>query len=266
MSNKLLIQHFEKIYNFRDIGGIKTEQGSTLKQGVLYRSDKLSSMTPSDLEKLKKFKIKTILDLRSEKEYNKNKPILLSAEEINSVNIPLLPIETQDANFRKFLSFLFRKTGADDFKNFTREYYHSIAFYQTPQIKKILTLISDDKNWPVLINCSAGKDRTGIIASIIQSLVQVPYQKVLEEYLLTNDYYKHRLDIFIKVMRWMTLFHVSPERTEFILKAHPEVLEQLYTNIKERFGTIEAYLMEACQLEVEILDRLKQNLVLKSTE
>ena len=64
----------------------------------------------------------------------------------------------------------------------------------------------------------------------------------------------------------MTLFQVSSERIEFILKAHPEVLEQLYANINERYGTVETYLMEACQLEVEILDRLKQNLVLKSIE
>jgi len=48
-------------------------------------------------------------------------------------------------------------------------------------------LLSDEINLPVLIHCKAGKDRTGIVSAIVQLLVGVPFDVVLEEYLLTNN-------------------------------------------------------------------------------
>ena len=69
---------FDKLSNFRDIGGLKTRDGNTIKLGVLFRSDELSKLTDKDIEMLQALNIKLICDLRTPKEMNKkNSPISL---------------------------------------------------------------------------------------------------------------------------------------------------------------------------------------------
>ncbi|MGG3798502.1 tyrosine-protein phosphatase [Metabacillus fastidiosus] len=61
-----MLNQFDKLYNFRDIGGYKTKDGSHMKSGVLFRSDQLSKLSESDIEKLKQLDIKLICDLRTQ--------------------------------------------------------------------------------------------------------------------------------------------------------------------------------------------------------
>ena len=56
-------------YNFRDMGGYLAERGKKTKWGVLYRADELCRLSEGDLEILKIFKIKTIIDFRSHEEF-----------------------------------------------------------------------------------------------------------------------------------------------------------------------------------------------------
>ena len=113
-----------------------------------------------------------------------------------------------------------------------------------------------------MIHCTAGRDRTGYISALIQLLVGVPYELVVEDYLLTNQFYESRLQKFIKIMRWLTFFQVLPERMKLILMAQREVLDEVYDNIIQKHGSIESYLCDACKIDHSVLQRLK-NLLLE---
>ena len=82
----------KSIHNFRDFGGYKTENGSRLKEGLLYRSGGLSKASDEDLEKLSALKIKTICDLRSEHERKKEPDRFPNVEPVTFFNIPMRPI------------------------------------------------------------------------------------------------------------------------------------------------------------------------------
>lgn len=255
------VHPFQRLSNFRDVGGLKTADGRTFRAGVLFRSDELSRLNATDLLKLQGLGIKLICDLRSPGESHKKRRPRLPDESIRVVNVPIHEQATQDPSRRKLLGFLLGKTGGDRFREFSRDYYHHIAFGQTARIREVITLLSEEQHLPALIHCTAGKDRTGFLAALIQLLVGVPYEVVMEDYLRTNDYFGPRLEKFIKVMRVVTLSQVSPERMRLILMAHPEFLNEVHDTIVKRYGAVETYLREACGIDRDTLKKLKDRLL-----
>ena len=256
-----MVHHFEKVSNFRDVGGLRTVDGRTLKTGVLFRSDELSRMTNRDLAKLHEFNIKLICDLRSPEESWKRQARVAPHQAIRMVNIPIHEHGAPYGIRKQLLSFLFGKTGGDRFREFSRGYYHHIAFEQTSRIREVIRLLSKEENLPALIHCTAGKDRTGFLAAVIQLLAGVPYDMVMDDYLRTNDYFAFRLEKFIRVMRVVTLFQVPPERMRLILMTHPEFLEEVHATIVKRYGSVETYLCEACEIDRDTLQELKNRLL-----
>jgi protein-tyrosine phosphatase len=255
-----VVHPFQGLSNFRDVGGLKTVDGRMFRAGVVFRSDELSRLSAGDLVKLQGLGLKLICDLRSPEESQKRR-LRLRGESIRVVNVPLHEQATQDGSRRKLFGFLFSKTGGDRFREFSRDYYHHMAFGQTARIREVITLLSEAQNLPALIHCTAGKDRTGFLAALIQLLVGVPYEVVREDYLRTNDYFGPRLEKFIKVMRIVTLSQVSPERMRLILMAHPEFLNEVHDTIVKRHGAVETYLREACGIDQATLQKLKDRLL-----
>ncbi|MDC0711203.1 tyrosine-protein phosphatase [Stigmatella sp. ncwal1] len=255
-----IVHPFQRLSNFRDVGGRKTADGRTFRTGVLFRSDELSRLNAGDLVKLQGLGIKLICDLRAPRESQKRR-LRLPAASIRVVNVPLHEQATHDGNRRKLLGFLFGKTGGERFREFSSAYYHHLAFDQTARIREVITLLSGEQSLPALIHCTAGKDRTGFVAALIQLLVGVPVEGVMEDYLRTNDFFGPRLEKFIQVMRIMTLFQVSPERMRLIAGAHPEFLNEVLSTLMARYGSVESYLREACGIDQDTLQRLKERLL-----
>lgn len=248
---------FQTLWNFRDIGGLKTADGRRLRTGVLFRSDELSRLSAGDVAKLQALGIRLICDLRSPQESERRRPRVLE----KSIRVVNVPIHEQDVSRTKLLGFLFGKTGGERFREFSRDYYRHIAFGQTARIRRVITLLSEEQSLPALIHCTAGKDRTGFVAALIQLLVGVPYEAVLEDYLRTNDYFGPRLEKLIKVMRILTLSQVASERMRLILMASPEFLTEVHDTVVKRYGAVETYLCEACEIDRVTLRRLKDRLV-----
>lgn len=248
---------FDKLVNFRDMGGLKTEDGRSLKTGVLYRSDDLSRMTENDLKKLDECRIKVICDLRSPKEHKSKQSRLLPHGRFRVMNMPL-HLEGTQASKRQIIDFFFGRAGAENFKKFSRAYYHYMAVESTLQIKKIIDLLAQEQNLPALIHCTAGKDRTGFISALIQLTAGVPYPIVVQEYLVTNDLYKSRLEKLSKAMSWLTLFQVKPARIKLILMANKECLDEVFSDIIQKYGSIDMYLIRACGIEQGTLRKLKE--------
>jgi protein-tyrosine phosphatase len=250
--------HFDGFSNFRDIGGLPTADGRTVRTGVLFRSDALHRMTKQDLVKLQNLDIKLICDLRSP---TARKTRLPSSSAIQLLNIPLHEEATQGSNSKKIMGFLFGKARGDQFREFIRSYYRHIVFERSEQIREVITLLSKKENLPAVFHCTAGRDRTGLIAAIIQLLLGVSYGLVREEYLRTNDYFRPRMERFIKLLRVLTLFQVSKERMRLILMVQPEFLDHIHNDMLERYGSVEGYLRGACGIEQDTLQALKAHLL-----
>jgi protein-tyrosine phosphatase len=251
---------FRGLSNFRDVGGLSTRDGRTVRTGVLFRSDELSRLTTADVQTLQGFGIRLICDLRSADESRKRGPRLGGAS-IRTVNVPLHDQRMQDGLRRKVIGFLVGATGGDRFWKFGRSYYHHIAFERPERIREVITLLANDENQPAVLHCSAGRDRTGFVAALIQLLVGVPYEAVRADYLRTNDYFASRIAKFIRVLRVATLGQVSEQRMRLVLMVHPELLDEVHAEIVRRHGDARTYLHEACGVDHDTLRKLEDRLL-----
>ncbi|WP_366249529.1 tyrosine-protein phosphatase [Terribacillus aidingensis] len=72
MPDRKDIYKFEKLYNFRDIGGLPTKNGRMMKTGILFRSGELSRLSKKDFKKFNQLNINSICDLRTLNEQKSN--------------------------------------------------------------------------------------------------------------------------------------------------------------------------------------------------
>lgn len=247
-------------FNFRDIGGLPTQNGRWMRRGLLFRSDELSHLTPEDVVALQALKLHLVCDLRTPNEVRRQPSRLDGLVEVRRLHLPIQPQEDDPTTWEMF-RYMTRNARALDFHTMVREYYHKILFQRTAQVGQVFCLLSDPANLPALVHCTVGKDRTGLIAALVQLLVGVPHEVVVDDYLLTNQLYAPRARLFTRLVRWMSLFRVSNGQLRHLMEAHREYLEEALEQVYSTFGSVEAYLQVACQVPGDNLARLQELLV-----
>jgi protein-tyrosine phosphatase len=179
----------KKIHNFRDFGGYETQDGLKIKPGLLYRSGSLTITSDNDLTKLSSLGIKTIIDLRTNKERNNNPDRIPGNSNINSIHIPIKVTMHNESGFIfQLLSLIFGKARRIDYHEAMKQVYQEYVTDFQSEFSEILRLVSENSNLPILIHCTGGKDRTGFACSLIQLTLGVPIKTVIHDYLKTNEH------------------------------------------------------------------------------
>lgn len=247
---------FDGVTNFREVGGLPTEHGRIMKTGLLFRSDELSKLSDDDLVRFDFLDIKTICDLRTENERKAHLDRLPVKCNIKVINIPLSD-QNREVNHLQFFFHLAFSKNKIDFEKFIKDHYHKNAFERTAQINKVLTLLSNPKNYPALVHCTVGKDRTGLISALIQLLCGVSRKNVLRDYLLTNQYTEKRIKHLTTFIRRMSLYRISREQLQPLLEARIEYLDDILNLILAKYGNIENYLIKGCGLTDDVLKNIR---------
>jgi protein-tyrosine phosphatase len=234
----------DAIHNFRDFGGYKTQNGTALKKGLLYRSGDLSRATDADLENLSALGIKTVYDLRSEGEIQREPDRIPEAAPFTLFHLPMRPIvEYHGRSLGRLMSLMFGRERRMDYVAVSYQAYREYATNYLPQLRALFQRISNPMNLPALIHCSAGKDRTGVVIALIQLALGVPHQQVVDDYLRSNgnlDTYTE--DIFRRLSKlayfgipWKKLY--AP-----LFAARADFINAALEGVKEDFGAVEAWL------------------------
>jgi protein-tyrosine phosphatase len=254
---------FDGAKNFRDIGGLETVSGHPMKQGVLFRSDALHKLTKRDARKIEDLNIKLICDLRTPNERKGKLDRLQYRSAIRRVNIPLypFPLRQDPGVYARMMSFLFGKYKGIDLALFMRENYLRVALEHPREINGIITLLSDGNNVPAIIHCAGGKDRTGWLSFLLQSLAGVPQERMFEDYLLSNDFLLRDLKKTDRTIKWLTFFQFDLNTMRPMLEARADYLKNTIGVVLEKHGTIEAYLTNVCGISHETLHRMRELLL-----
>ena len=233
----------ESINNFRDFGGYKTKNGARLKKGLLYRSGDLSKATSADLEKISALGIKTICDLRSERERRVEPDRFPDVEPITFFNIPMRPIVDYHArSLGRLFSLLFGEERSRDYIAESYKAYREYATGYLPQFKSLLKRISKSENLPVLIHCSAGKDRTGVLSNLIQQMVGVSPETAQEDYLKTNENLSKYKEEIIKKLKRLAYFGVPWKMYMPLFDARTDYLNAAFAQVKDEFGAVDDWI------------------------
>ncbi|MBH5316424.1 tyrosine-protein phosphatase [Paenibacillus sp. GSMTC-2017] len=253
-------RQFINIGNFRDIGGLPTSDGRMMRTGILFRSDEPSQLTVQEMEKFQTLKLKKIYDLRTPNERASKLFRILNSQRPQIINVP---IQQNEKDYTRFQYFKLLMTSARtiDLNTMMKDFYRKIAFQCTDQIKEIIVQLADEDELPALIHCTSGKDRTGMLAALIQLLVGVPYSIVMEDYLFSNELNQSRADQQAKLIRKMSLFRLSKDRLKPLLEVRRDYLEDILEEILSKYGTIENYLIKACGISEKTLQNLRDKLI-----
>ena len=166
---------FEGCFNFRDIGGYPTEDGRTLRWGRYFRAGRQDRMTKADLSLVAEKGIRTQIDLRRSDEIDDQGVGPLGEIGVRYVRHPVIPDGGSEV-----LNNLVGATGISG-----ERYLGYLSFDPSPWIGYLDIIASADEQ-PLLIHCTAGKDRTGITTAFVLSILGVSEEIIIADYLLTN--------------------------------------------------------------------------------
>jgi protein-tyrosine phosphatase len=114
-----------------------------------------------------------------------------------------------------------------------------------------MEVVLDESNWPVLIHCSAGKDRSGIAVALILEAMGVEREAIMEEYLLTNKVSRieEKAVILSKESKNASRGNrfskgTPPSAWLPIVGVDAKMLEAFYASVDETYGSMDAYLTE----------------------
>ena len=230
-----------------------------VRTGVLIRSAKTDKLTPEDALLLKeRFRVTTVIDLRTEREAEEKPDITFGSR---YYNIPLRPDVKAGIKYRFPGSV---KEFSKKFPSMPQMYVDMLTKeYSAEQMRRIFSIIFDAaKNGEcVLFHCTEGKDRTGIIAALIELLLGVDRGEIMRNYMYSNKFFKNR-NRFYYILT-VIAFGDAGYAKEFgkMYEAHPSMLESLFS-IVDDFGGIDAYFTGHLGFSRADVDSFRENMLI----
>jgi len=224
---------FENVMNFRDLGGYRARDGCTVAWRRLFRSGEFRNLTRGELERLTgEIGLTSVIDLRSSMEVERQGIGLLAEADIKYCNIAFKTDDDPGAN-------------ASRYEHCTNmgEFYLEMARQKDygKRIIEALEVIADPKNHPMVFHCAVGKDRTGMLAAVLLSLLGVAEKDIIEDYALSEPY----MDELLARLKNNPQKNDPPmDIPDYFWKASPESMNLFLSTLKREYGSIEEYLAE----------------------
>ncbi len=271
-----------KIPNFRDVGQTINDytRSNHLHTGKLFRSARPDKANRDDkLRLVKDFGIKTIIDLRTETEHMQKNGAVASSSYLNEVARPskVNNIEHHKINFngwafsRSLMSELswwstFRLVGlmAMGYRTeaisvlgnnvMKQEGLVGLAIRSvdtcTQEVYEVFKILSDAESYPILVHCTQGKDRTGLVVQLALMLLEVAVDAINHDYILSQEELQSEREERLREIYSIGL-------TEEFADCHPRLVEEVKLHIDQTYGSIEKYL-EVCGVTKGMQDTVKQ--------
>lgn len=170
--------------NFRDLGGYVTQSGKRLRWRQIFRTNALGSDLPAHEQfVLREIGLGTVCDLRGVAE-REHRPTQLAGVRVLHLPIePSIVARLQDA-------YAEGQTLTADFAHEAmKQSYRNLILRWSPVLREMFQVLLATEH-PLAFHCTAGKDRTGLVAALILSALDVPRATVLQDYLLSQQYWR----------------------------------------------------------------------------
>lgn len=227
------------IINMRDLGGWKIGEESRVKYGLLYRSAAWNSADKTTESRLKALHMKTELDIR----YSS------SSKDYSHSEYPISGIDYRNYGMGQYDAIV---PGSPKYSSAAKA-----------NLKSTFELLAKKESYPLTFHCTAGADRTGTLAFLINGFLGVSYEDLCKDFELTSFYNSRRWRSAIKDGSFDDSGIMQDDSNNYV------GFGALYKQMMEHYGTsdgtlsnaIKNYLMNACEISEKTLDSLKNILV-----
>jgi protein-tyrosine phosphatase len=232
--------------NFRDLGGLRTGEGRTIGHRHLLRSGQLGELHAQDIALLRG-ELGTdlcVIDLRGAAERMKL-PCALPQATVHSLPIEPTVAEKLDAAIARG-----EPPTVQAAQHLMAEAYRNFVRNARTQVGAVFEHVVARAGKPLLVHCTAGKDRTGFTVAMLLGALGVPRDSIMDDYLLTNR---------CVAPRESGRYPVEILQVLGLIRA--EYLEAAFDVIDHEFGGLDAYLHEAAAVTPQCREALWQALL-----
>jgi protein-tyrosine phosphatase len=252
--------------NFRDIGGYETRDGRKVQTGLIYRSGELPRLTDEDMEKLRALGVKTVVNFLTpeEVEYRGKDRLPEGVREI------ILPITGEIDDVPDAAAQLVEARKSGDFRKFppafnTQVHKDLVTGLADEQYSALFEILADKSNYPLVYHCSHGVHRTGTATALLLHALNVPWDTVRMDYLLSNETRRAEVEPRIEQLEGLAASRPMSDtdqkenseaiRAFYVLQ--PDYIDASRDGAVEKYGSLDKYLEKGIGLNNLKIDNLR---------
>jgi protein-tyrosine phosphatase len=245
--------------NFRNLGGLPAAGGRRIRPHALMRADRLAGLTDDDWRALAGTGLATICDLRSESEraeHPNRVPPQLGVRELNC------DIQNDLRADPALARLLLDDPSARGAERVMIEIYRRFPAYMGGTLQTLVERLLEG-GAPLLVHCSAGKDRTGFVIAMLLHALEVPEPAIRTDYLASRDWPggdSHRASLEARLGTIIPP-HELRAAVDTVLDVREVYLDAALEALHEEFGSVSRYLDAAAGIDATRLARLRDRLL-----
>lgn len=226
------------VLNFREVAGLEGVNGQVLRPGLLFRSGSFAGISPAGVAGLSARGITRVIDLRNRKEQTRFAFDTLRAGGV------VVAGQAHDLVLGELATVL-RDAGAtpEHMATAMRTTYRRLPVLFAPIYAEMFRALLAH-NGPMVVNCSVGKDRTGVGIALLLSALGVAEDAIIAEYDRTNlqgaairHHLRHR--------KGANLYAEKPDALlDPVIRADPDYLRGMFDAVKGHSGSAETFVSE----------------------
>lgn len=217
---------FAGCVNFRDLGGYPGAGGRTIRWRRLFRADGLTRLDADDCAQLADLGLATVIDLRTQGELEQRGQFPREIFEVEYHHLPLTDVLPPTEDLSRY-----------DEPAFVTSRYEQLFSEGSASLAQAVRVLAEPGALPAVFHCSAGKDRTGILAALVLGFLGVPRQAIVEDYALSAE-------AMISLLQRLKLEYAdSVEEVEryapAVISVSPETMMRFLVSLEDRHGTFD---------------------------
>ncbi len=247
---------FKNPVNFRDLGGLLGAEGKRVKQGRLLRSGQLTDLSSAEISQLsEKLELRLIIDLRMASEAAAEPDVRIEGAEYMNLDI-FSGAEELVVDMENFS----RVRTVEQAERFMQTAYDTMISYEGAQSRfaEFLRLALNNSEGALLFHCFAGKDRTGVAAAMLLTLLGVSREDILRDYMLTNELRKER-NAQMMAATGAPQGDIELQLLDVALNVREEYLSSAMDMAADMCGSFEGYLRQKLGATDELIAGLRAN-------
>jgi protein-tyrosine phosphatase len=245
---------FEGCFNFRDLGGWRTDDGKTVRWKKLFRADSVHRMSEADVEHAhQQLGVRTLIDLRSDPEIAgggvgalaelviaRHHAPLTSRREPAAIDATIAAAQTLDRSPDAMFAS-----------------YTGILDVSSDLVVRSVAALAEHKALPAIFFCAAGKDRTGVLSAVLLGCIGVTDEDIVRDYVLTEETIDLVIGRFAETPGSPAMYRELPPSH---FAPYAETMERVVTHVRDSYGSFAEYLV-AHGLPSGAIDKLRGTLL-----
>lgn len=249
------------VRNLRDLGGYPAADGRVIAPRRVFRAEALAARNANEsnaawddahVDAYASLGLATVIDLRADAE--KQSIPSAWAHPTGGVYVEIPIPDGAPGTPSDLLGAVLAGTSTTFTVDDLGDYYVSTLEARATEFGDVLRVIADGQRHPVLVHCSAGKDRTGLAIALLLEVLAVDRALVIEDFQLTGVFRpnraEHYRDAFAKL-------GVDADDVRAMFETPPEAMTQALSYLDERYGSPAGYLAERAGIGDDTQERLR---------